>query len=314
MKVFVAGASGVIGRPLVRQLVAAGHEVTGMTRSKDRAVEIREAGAAAVVCDVFDAAPLEAAVREVAPEVVVHELTALPARLDYKAKQDPLAPTNRVRTEGTRNLLTAAKAAGARRLIAESVAFFYRPQGEWVKDEEASLNLEAPGYFGGAAAALADLERQVGGTEGIEGVVLRYGWFYGPGTYFDRVGSQTEDALKRRLPIVGKGDGTFSFVQVEDAAAATVAAVERGAPGTYNVVDDEPAPMLEWVPVFCEAVGAKKPMRVPVWLARLIAGSAAVASATQLRGASNAKVKRELGWQPSYPSWRQGFADPAARG
>ncbi len=314
MKVFVAGASGVIGRPLVHQLIAAGHEVTGMTRSEDRAAEIREAGAAAVVCDVFDAAALESTVRQAAPEVVIHELTALPARLDYKAKQDPLAPTNRVRTEGTRNLVAAAKAAGARRLIAESVAFFYKPQGEWVKDEAAPLNLEAPGYFGGAAAALADLEHQVTSAEGIEGVVLRYGWLYGPGTFFDRVGSQTEDALKRRLPIVGKGDGTFSFVHVEDAAGATVAAVERGAPGAYNVVDDEPAPMREWVPVFCEAVGAKKPMRVPVWLARLIAGAAAVGSATQLRGASNVKAKRELGWQPSHPSWREGFADPAARG
>jgi nucleoside-diphosphate-sugar epimerase len=300
MKVFVAGASGAIGRPLVRQLVVAGHEVTGMTRSEDRAADIREAGAAAVVCDVFDAAALETALREAAPEAVVHALTALPARLDYKAKQDPLAATNRVRTEGTRNLLAAAKAAGARRLIAESVAFFYEPRGDWVKDEEAPLNLGAPGHFGGAAAALADLERQVGDAEGIEGVVLRYGWLYGPGTFFDRVGSQTEDALKRRLPIVGKGEGTFSFVHVEDAAAATVAAVERGAPGIYNVVDDEPAPMREWVPVFCAAVGAKKPMRVPVWLARLIA--------------SNAKAKRELGWQPSHPSWRQGFADPAARG
>lgn len=314
MKVFVAGASGVIGRPLVRQLVAAGHRVTGMTRSEDRAAAIREAGGAAVVCDVFDAPALEAAVREAAPEVVVHELTALPARLDYKAKQDPLAPTNRVRTEGTRNLLAAAKAAGARRFIAESVAFFYEPRGEWVKDEAAALNLGAPGHFGGAATALAELERQVTDAKGIESVVLRYGWLYGPGTFFDRAGSQTEDALKRRLPIVGKGDGIFSFVQVEDAAAATVAAVERGAPGTYNVVDDEPAPMREWVPVFCEAVGAKKPRRVPVWLARLVAGSAAVTSATQLRGAANAKAKHELGWQPRYPSWRQGFADPAARG
>jgi len=314
MRVFVAGASGVIGRPLVRQLVAAGHEVTGMTRSEDRAVEIREAGAQAVVCDVFDAVALEAAVGEASPEAVIHELTALPARLDYKAKQDPLAPTNRVRTEGTRNLLAAATAAGARRFIAESVAFFYRPEGDWVKDEEAPLNLDAPGYFGTAAAALADLERQVGEAAGIEGVVLRYGWLYGPGTFFDRVGSQTEDALKRRLPIVGKGAGTFSFVHVEDAAAATVAALERGAPGAYNVVDDEPAPMREWVPVFCEAVGARKPFRVPVWLAKLIAGRAAVASATQLRGASNAKAKRELGWQLRYPSWRQGFRDGDARG
>jgi nucleoside-diphosphate-sugar epimerase len=314
MKVFVAGASGAIGQPAVRQLVAAGHEVTGMTRREERAAEIRAAGAAAVVCDVFDAVALEAAVREAAPEAIVHLLTALPPRLDYKAKEDPLAPTNRVRSEGTRNLIAAAKAAGARRVVAESVAFFYAPEGEWVKGEEAPLFLDAPGFFGGAATALADLERQVTTADGIEGVVLRYGWLYGPGTFFDREGSQTEDALKRRLPIVGKGDGTFSFVQVEDAASATVAAVERGAPGAYNVVDDEPAPMRDWVPVFCEAVGAKKPLRVPVWLARLVAGSAAVGSATGMRGASSAKAKRELGWQPRYPSWREGFGDAEARG
>jgi nucleoside-diphosphate-sugar epimerase len=314
MRVFVAGASGAIGRPTVRQLIAAGHEVTGMTRSEERMDEIRAAGAAPVRCNVFSADDLDSALRQAQPEVVVHLLTALPSRLEYKAKDDPLAPTNKVRTEGTRNLLAAAKAAGARRLIAESVAFFYRPEGEWVKDEEAPLNLDAPGYFGGAATALADLERQVTEADGIEGIVLRYGWLYGPGTFFDRTGSQTEDALKRRLPIVGKGDGIFSFVQVEDAAAATVAAVERGAPGTYNVVDDEPAPMRDWVPVFCAAVGAKKPRRVPVWLARLVAGSAAVGSATQLRGASNAKAKQQFGWQPRYASWRQGFADPAARG
>lgn len=314
MKVFVAGASGAIGRPLVRQLVAAGHEVTGMTRREERAAEIAAAGAAAIVCDVFDVAALEAAVREASPETVVHLLTALPPRLDYKAKEDPLAPTNRVRGEGTANLIAAAKAAGARRVVAESVAFFYAPEGDWAKGEEAPLFLDAPGFFGGAAAALADLERQVTGAEGIEGLVLRYGWLYGPGTYFDREGSQTEDALKRRLPLVGKGDGTFSFVQVEDASSATVAAVQRGAPGPYNVVDDEPAPMREWVPVFCEAVGAKAPRRVPVWLARLVAGSAAVGSATQMRGASNAKAKRELDWQPRYPSWRQGFRDAAARG
>ena len=314
MKVFVAGASGAMGRPLVRRLLAAGHQVTGMTRREDRATAIREAGASAVVCDVFDAAALESAVRASAPEVVVHQLTSLPPRLDYKAKDDPLAATNRVRSDGTRNLLAAAKAAGARRLVAESVAFLYAPEGDWVKDEEAPLFHGAPYPFGGAVEALAGLERQVTGAEGIEGLVLRYGWLYGPGTYFDRDGSQTEEALKRRLPIVGEGTGTFSFVQVEDAAAATVAAVERGAPGVYNVVDDEPAPMREWVPVFAEAVGAKPPRRVPAWLARLIAGSAAASSATQLRGASNAKAKRELGWQPSYPSWRQGFRDAGARG
>lgn len=314
MKVFVAGASGAMGRPLVRRLLAAGHEVTGMTRREERAAEIREAGASAVVCDVFDAAALSSAVKEAAPEVVVHQLTSLPPRLDYKAKDDPLAATNRVRSEGTRNLLAAAQAAGARRLVAESVAFLYAPEGDRVKDEAAPLFHGAPAPFGGAVEALVDLERRVGGAEGIEGVVLRYGWLYGPGTYFARDGSQTEEALKRRLPIVGKGTGIFSFVQVDDAAAATVAAVERGAPGAYNVVDDEPAPMRDWVPVFAEAVGAKSPRRVPVWLARLVAGSAAANSATQLRGASNAKARRELGWQPSFSSWRQGFRDAGARG
>ncbi len=314
MKVFVAGASGAIGRQLVPQLLAAGHEVTGMTRHEQNAEAIRAAGAGAVVCDVFDAAALESAVAEAAPEVVVHELTALPRRLDPKAKDDPLAPTNRLRLEGTRNLITAAKAAGTRRLIAASVAFFYAPEGDWVKDEDAPVFAAAPGPFGTAGKALAELERQVTKTEGMEGVVLRYGWFYGPGTYYDRDGSQTEDFQKRRMPIVGKGTGTFSFVHVEDAAGATVAAVAQGEPGVYNVVDDEPAPMSEWVPVFAAAVEAKKPRRVPVWLARLVAGSAVVGMATNQRGASNAKAKRELGWQPRYPSWRQGFADPAARG
>jgi nucleoside-diphosphate-sugar epimerase len=314
MKVFVAGATGAIGRPLLPKLVAAGHEVTGMTRREERMEEVRAAGATPLQCDVFDASALHDALRKAQPEAVVHLLTALPPRIDYRAKEDPLAPTNRVRTEGTRNLVAAARAAGARRIVAESVAFFYAPEGEWVKDEEAPLNLAAPGSFGGAAGALAELERQVGEAEGIEGLVLRYGWLYGPGTFFDRDGSQTEDALRRRLPVVGRGDGTFSFVHVEDAASATVAAVERGAPGAYNVVDDEPAPMREWVPAFCEAVGAKKPRRVPAWLARIVAGPAAAATATQMRGASNAKAKRELGWAPRHASWRQGFRDPVARG
>ena len=313
MRVFVAGASGAIGRPLVRQLLAAGHEVTGMTRREENAEAIRAAGAKAVVCDVFDAAALESALCEAAPEGVIHELTSLPPRLDPKSK-DALAPTNRLRVEGTRNLVAAAKTAGARRLIAESVAFFYVPEGDWVKDEDAPAFGEAPGQFGEASKALAELERQVTGAGGLEGIVLRYGWLYGPGTYYDRDGSQTEDFHKRRMPIVGQGTGVFSFVQVEDAASATVAAVERGDPGIYNVVDDEPAPLSEWAPAFAQAVGAKKPRRVPVWLARLIAGPAAAAMTTAQRGASNAKAKRELGWRPRYASWRQGFMDPAVRG
>ncbi len=307
MRVFVAGASGAIGRPLVRQLVAAGHEVTGMTRREDRAEEIRAAGARAVVCDVLDIPALEAAVKEAAPEAVIHELTALPPK--FSPKPEYLAPTNRLRSEGTRNLVAAARAAGVRRILAESVAFLYAPVGDWVKDEEEPLAVGAPGSFGGAVDALGDLERQVGSGEGFEGIVLRYGWLYGPGTYFASDGSQTEDVRKRRFPVIGKGEGTFSFIHVEDAAAATVAALERGTPGVYNVVDDEPAPQREWLPVFAEALGAKPPRRVPVWLAKLVAGRATVANAVGLRGASNAKAKRELGWQPRYASWRQGFRE-----
>jgi 2-alkyl-3-oxoalkanoate reductase len=307
MRVFVAGASGALGRPLLRQLVAAGHEVTGMTRNEERAEAMRAAGGSAVVCDVYDAEALRDSVAGARPEVVVHALTDLPQ--SFNPRDDYLASTNRIRTEGTRNLIAAAQAAGARRLIAESVAFLYAPEGDWVKDEDARINIEAPGHFGTAMRALADLETQVLWADGIDGTILRYGWFYGPGTHFDRDGSQAAEAQRRRLPIVGKGDGTFSFVHVEDAAGATLAAIDRAETGIYNVVDDEPAPMREWVPVFAELVGAKKPRRVPVWLARVVAGSAVAASATQMRGASNAKIKGRLGWQPRHPSWRQGFQE-----
>jgi nucleoside-diphosphate-sugar epimerase len=310
MRVFVAGASGAIGRPLLPRLLAAGHEVTGMTRREERADEIRAAGGAAVVCDVFDTTALRDAVVAAAPEAVIHVLTALPP--SYDPKSDYLAATNRIRIEGTRNLVAAAQAAGARRLVAESIAFAYRPQGGWIKDEQAPLFDDAPGGFGAAFKAVADLERQVLAAEGIEGVALRYGWLYGPGTYYDRGGQQAEEVTKRRLPVVGKGTGTFSFIHVEDAASAAVAALERGASGAYNVVDDEPAAMSEWVPVYAEALGAKRPRHVPAWLARLVAGKDAAAAALQMRGAANAKAKRELGWKPAHPSWRQGFHDSLA--
>ena len=310
MRVFVAGASGAIGRPLVRQLIAAGHEVTGMTRRQERAEEIRAAGAEAVVCDVFDAEALRDAVVAASPDGVVHLLTALPRR--YDPKSDYLAATNRIRVEGTRNLVAATEAAGARRLVAESIAFAYRPRGSWVKGEEEPLFTEAPGRFGVAFEAIAELERQVLGAAEVEGAVLRYGWLYGPGTYYDRGGQQADEVRKRRLPIVGKGTGTFSFVHVDDAASATVAALERGAPGAYHVVDDEPAPLREWVPVYAEALGAKPPRRVPVWLVRLLAGKDVAASALGMRGADNAKAKLELGWEPAHPSWRQGFHDALA--
>jgi nucleoside-diphosphate-sugar epimerase len=308
MRVFVAGASGAIGRPLVPKLVAAGHEVTGMTRSEERAEQVRQAGARAAVVDVFDADALRAAVEEAPAEVVVHQLTALPDRMDFR-KKELYEPTNRVRTEGTRNLMNAARAAGARRFVSQSIAFAYRTEGSRVKTEDDPLLDDAPGAFASGVRALHEMEGIVLGADGIEGLVLRYGFFYGPGTHYASDGTMIADIRRRRMPIVGKGTGTFSFIHVDDAADATVAAVERGAPGVYNVTDDEPAPMSEWVPVVAEAAGAKRPFRTPVWLAKLVAGNEVATFSLDLRGASNEKAKRELGWEPAHPSWRTGFRE-----
>jgi 2-alkyl-3-oxoalkanoate reductase len=304
----VAGATGAIGRPLVPKLIGAGHEVTGMTRSEERAATLREAGAAAVVLDVFDEEGVRTAMVAARPEVVVHQLTALPERIDPRDRSVYHA-TNRLRTEGTRILLDAARAARARRVVAQSIAFAYEAEGEMVKDEESPLMSDAPGPFGEGVRAVRDMEAMVLEAEGLEGLVLRYGFFYGPGTFYAEDGSMAGDVWRRRMPIVGRGTGTFSYVHVEDAADATLAAVERGAPGVYNIVDDEPAPLREWVPVYAGAIGAKPPWRIPAWLARLVAGKATTVMATQLRGASNEKAKRELGWTPAHPSWRQGFRD-----
>jgi nucleoside-diphosphate-sugar epimerase len=308
MRVFVAGATGAIGRPLVAKLIAAGHEVTGMTRSDAKAEAVRAAGARAAVVDVFDADALRAAMREATPEVVVHQLTALPDRMNFR-KRDLYTPTNRLRTEGTRNLLDAARAAGARRFISQSIAFAYRNDGSRVKSEDDPLLDSAPGPFEGGVMALREMEAMVLDSEGLEGLVLRYGFFYGPGTHYGSEGAIVADVRRRRLPIVGKGTGVFSFIHVDDAADATVAALEHGAPGVYNVTDDEPAAMSDWVPVLAEAAGAKRPMRVPTWLAKLLGGKQAATFASELRGASNEKAKRELGWQPVHPSWRTGFAE-----
>jgi nucleoside-diphosphate-sugar epimerase len=308
MRVFVAGASGAIGRPLVRQLIEAGHDVTGMSRRESAAEEIRAAGAESAVCDAFDPDGLRKAVAEARPEVVVDQLTALPDRFDFK-DPDLYTATNRVRTEGTRNLVAAAEAAGAKRLVSQSIAFLYAPEGGWVKDENAPVIRGGPPPFGEGFKATLEHERTVLEAEGMDGLILRYGFFYGPNGTYTTEGYWAEEFRKRRFPIVGGGDGHTSFVQIEDAATATVAAVERGEPGIYNVCDDEPAPGREWIPAYAEAVGAKRPFRVPKWIARLIAGKAIAEVATSTRGASNEKAKRELGWQPSYPSWRQGFRE-----
>lgn len=306
MKVFVAGASGAIGRPLLRQLVAAGHEVTGMTRREERAEEIRAAGATAVVCDAFDKAALETAVKQAAPEVVINQMTSLPQQYNPR-KASFYAATDRVRREGGHNLIDAAKAAGAKRFLTQSIAFLYAPKGDWVKTEDARPFEDAKGHFRSAVEAMLGHEREVVDSPDFEGLVLRYGQFYGPGTYYARDGHLGREVRRRRFPIVGPGSGTFSFLHVEDAAGATVAALSNGTAGIYNVVDDEPAPLHEWLPVYAETLGAKPPRRVPVWLAKLVAGASVAEMAVGLRGASNTKAKRELGWQPKYPSWREGF-------
>jgi 2-alkyl-3-oxoalkanoate reductase len=300
MRVFVAGATGVIGSPLVPQLLEAGHEVTAMTRSVLRAAQLDAVGARPVVCDVFDVDGVRAAMADASPDVVIHQLTALPPRLDW-ANPNVFDANNRVRTEGTRILVDAARAAGARRIVAQSIAFVYAPTGSRVKDEDAPLFTDAPPPLSGAVAAIVEHEGRVTGTPGIEGLVLRYGWLYGPGTYHDWRGSTAADIIAGRVPLIAGGTGMYSWLHVEDAASAAVAAIERGAPGIYNIVDDEPAPQPEWLPVLAQALHAEPPPP-----AATLPGPET--PEMSLRGASNAKAKRELGWRPRYPSWREGFA------
>jgi 2-alkyl-3-oxoalkanoate reductase len=305
MKVFVAGATGAIGKPLMRQLVEAGHDIAGMTSRPESAGAIEAAGATPVVCDALDAQAVAAAVRDAAPEVVISQLTRLPR--DYNPRKIDYRPSNRARTEGGHNLIEAARASGVSRFITQSIAFIYAPEGGMVKDEGARPWSDAPGQFAAGAVSTLQHEREATQTPGLEGIVLRYGQLYGPGTYYAHDGSIAEQVRRRRFPIVGRGDAVFSFVHTEDAAGATVAALEKGEPGIYNVVDDEPAPLREWLPVYAEVLGARRPRRVPAFMARLAVGAFAAAFATELRGASNAKAKRELSWQPTYSSWRSGF-------
>jgi nucleoside-diphosphate-sugar epimerase len=312
VKVFLAGASGVIGRRLVPMLVEAGHQVVGTTRSPEKADQLRAAGAEPAVVDALDAEALAGAVRDATPEVVVNQLTNLPRR--FNPRKPDYGDTARLRSEGTRTLAAAAREVGARRLISQSICFLYASEGDAIKDEEAPLLEPTTGTaFDGAIRATVELEQVTTGTPELEGVVLRYGWFYGPGTYYARDGAFGEDVPKRRFPIVGDAGGITSFVHVDDAAGATVVALDHGPPGIYNICDDDPAPMREWLPAYAEALGAKPPRRVPAWLVRLIAGRMAVAQATELRGASNAKARRELGWTPTYPSWRQGLPESLAQ-
>jgi 2-alkyl-3-oxoalkanoate reductase len=302
MRVFVAGASGAIGTRLVRHLVERGHEVIGSTRSPEKAERLRGLGAEPVVLDVLDPAAVQNAVAAARPDAIVHQATALAGLSDFKHFDRSFAATNRLRTAGTDALLAAARESGVTRFVAQSYAGWpYAREGGPVKSEDDPLDPTPVPAMRETLAAIRHLEQSAVGAGGI---ALRYGGFYGsPGD------AQLEAVRKRRFPIVGNGDGVWSFVHLDDAAAATVLALESGTTGTYNVVDDEPAPVREWLPVLAAAIAAKPPRRIPRWLARLAAGEAGVALMTESRGASNRKAKDELGWTLRHPSWRQGFVD-----
>ena len=308
MRVFLAGGTGVIGRALVPQLRDAGHEVTAMTRYESRAERLREHGVEAVVCDAFETENVARVVAAARPDVVVNQLTDIPDAINPRKMAEQFETNDRLRTEGTRNLMRAAEAAGARRLISQSIAWAYAPtEGLWSEDDR--LWAEAPEPWGRSVGAVGALEEATLGSEKVEGVVLRYGLFYGAGTAFASDGSTAGMVRKRAFPVVGRGTAVYSFIHVDDAASATVAALDHGGPGAYNVTDDDPAVMREWLPQYAEAIGARPPRRVPRFIARLAAGKFGLYMSTGLQGATNARAKRELGWQPRWASWRDGFRE-----
>jgi nucleoside-diphosphate-sugar epimerase len=309
MRVFVAGATGAIGTQLVPRLVAAGHEVHGMTRHESKQAMLEELGAVPVVADALDPDQVAEAVGRARPDVIVHQLTAIGA-LDMRHFDRDFAVTNRLRTEGTDHLLSAGQAVGVQRFVVQGLAGFgaYQRTGGPVKSEEDPLDPTPAQEMRETLAAIHHLEKAVLGAQWTEGIVLRYGAFYGPGTSLAPDGEQSELIRKRRFPLVGDGGGVWSFIHVADAAEATVAAVEHGSRGAYNVVDDDPATVAEWLPALARTLGAREPMRVPRFVGRLFAGETGVMMMTELRGASNAKAKRELAWRPAHPSWREGFA------
>jgi nucleoside-diphosphate-sugar epimerase len=308
MKVFLAGATGAIGKQLVPLLVGAGHTVTGTTRHTDKADSIRKGGATAVVMDALNARDVREAVERARPDAIIHELTAIPAHFNFRQFDKAFAMTNRLRREGTDNLLAAAKSTGVLRFIAQSYAAFpYGRTGGWIKDEGDPLLATPDPGMSQTFEAIRHVESAVLNAQGIEGIVLRYGAFYGPGTSMGPGGSFLEDIRRRRMPIVGNGAGHWSFIHIEDAARATVLAVSAGVPGIYNIVDDEPAPVAAWLPALTKILGAKPPRHVPTWVARVLIGQHGVAMMTQVRGASNEKAKRLLHWKLKWPSWRHGF-------
>ncbi len=308
MKIFVAGATGNVGSRLIPLLVDRGHQVVGTTRTAAKADRLTRVGAEPMIVDGLDRDGLTAAVAKAEPDVVVHQMTALSVSFDMRRIDQVFATTNQLRTEGTDILLAAARSAGVRKVVAQSFAGWpYARVGGPVKTEEDPLDPSPPARLRGTLDAIRHLESAVLSAGDIQGVVLRYGGFYGPRSSISPDGEIVAMVRTRRFPIVGDGAGVWSFVHLDDVATATAAAIERGTPGLYNIVDDEPARVADWLPVLAAAASAKPPRHVPVWLGRLAVGPQGVAMMTEIRGASNAKAKRELGWQLTHPSWREGF-------
>ncbi|HEU5209788.1 MAG TPA: NAD-dependent epimerase/dehydratase family protein [Longimicrobiales bacterium] len=311
-RIFIAGATGVLGRRLVRLLTERGHQVTGMTRTASKRGMLEQLGATPVVADALDASAVGTAISEAEPDVVVHQLTDLAHLRSMRNFDRSFAGNARLRREGTDILLSASRAAGVRRFVAQCYGGFLFPEGGTRADvgEDDPLDPAPHPTFRAALAADRHLERVVTGATWMDGVALRYGAFYGPGTSMslEPPGVQSEMVRRRQYPIVGDGAGYTSFIHIDDAAAATVAAIEHGRPGIYQVADDEPARASEWLPALAQVLGARPPMRLPVWLARIMAGPAVVEIMTRASGVSNAKARRELDWQPVYSSWRAGFA------
>jgi len=310
MKVFVTGGTGAIGKFLLPALLEKGHEVVALTRSANKAVLLEEQGVTAVIADPLNKSQLTAAVRRAEPEVIIHELTALSGVDNFRNLDQDFALTNRFRSEVTETLLAAARTIGTQRFIAQSYCGWpYARKGGPVKTEEDPLDPKPPENFTKTLAAIRFLENKIGSIPGLEGIALRYGTWYGPGNAIGKGGSVYKLVKKRRMPVVGGGGGIWSFLHISDAANATVAAITNGAPGVYNIVDDEPAKVSTWLPALAKAIGAKPPYKMPHWLGELLIGKAGVMMMTQVRGGSNAKAKRDLGWAPKYASWRQGFVE-----
>ena len=308
MNVFVAGGSGVVGRHLIPALVARGHDVAATTTTPEKTTLLETWGARPIQLDILDRDAVIRAVADARPDVVVHQATALAGQLSLRRFDASFARTNALRTEGTKNLLVAAAAAGSTRFVAQSFTGWPNARsGGLVKTEADRLDPDPPAATRETLAAIRTLEAAVASSTDVTGVVVRYGALYGPGTSLGAGGEMLETVRRGKLPLVGIGSGVWSFLHVDDMARATVAAIESHAEGVYNIVDDEPAPVSEWLPYLARVLAAKPPRRIPVWVARLIIGAQGVAMMTEMRGSSNAKAKRELGCQALYASWREGF-------